>query len=272
MKKSNFSGKFLLNAAYAIVFSYPIVLLSILLISLRSPISNFLFTTFVMFSILVFRFWREGYSDGAKEKVPLKEFALSSLPTWALLSICQTAAVFLFNTQISGNGIFSLALIISGNLNANALRVGKMPQNIAHSFAISLLLNSILYTAFAYLGYRLGILQRETERKHTLSGSDAELRFYKKRPFFTCFIPVFNIIALFPWLIPYLVMPERKLSRLFKICAIMLALLLAMRGLHIIFYLICPIEWAYRIFYFMSAYALCVSYALIAFYDERKPR
>lgn len=100
MKKSNFSGKFLLNAAYAIVFSYPIVLLSILLISLRSPISNFLFTTFVMFSILVFRFWREGYSDGAKEKVPLKEFALSSLPTWALLSICQTAAVFLFNTQI----------------------------------------------------------------------------------------------------------------------------------------------------------------------------
>jgi len=270
LPKFIFFRKFLLNVAYAVVFSYPIVLLSLLIIPLRSPISNFLFTTFIMFAILVFRFWREGYDAAAKERVRISQFISAAIPVWAILAIVQTVIIFFFNTQVSGNGIFSLSLILSGNLNANALRIGKMPENIMPAFPISILLNSILYTAFAYIGYRLGILQRETERKNTLSGNDAEFRFYKKMPFFICFIPLCNIVSLFPWLISYLVMPERKLSRLFKIAAIMLALLLLMRGLHIAFYTICQVEWVYRIFYILTVYALCVAYALIAYYDEQK--
>jgi hypothetical protein len=223
-----------------------------------------------MFSILLFRFWHEGYASAPKERASLREFIFAALPVWAILCICQTVIVFVFNTQVSGNGIFSLALILSGNLDANALRVGEMPENIAPSFALSLVLNSLLYTVFAYLGYRLGILRREAERKNTLSGSDAEFLFYKKLPFFTCFIPLCNIAALFPWLISYLVMPERKLARLFKIALLMFAMLLFMRGLHIIFYMICPIEWCYRIFYILTVYLLCVAYALISYHDERK--
>ena len=270
MKNSRFFGKFLLNAAYAAVFSYPIVLLSLLLISLRSPISNFIFTTVIMFAILLFRFWHQGYSDGAKEKASLRDFIFAAIPVWAMLCIFQSILIFILNNQVSGNGFFSLALILSGNLNANALRIEKMPENIMPAFVISLLLNSILYTAFAYMGYRLGILRREAERKNTLSGSDKELRFYKKLPFFICFIPICNILSLFPWLLSYLVMPERKLSRLFKISALMFALLLLMRGIHMVFYMILPIKWLYFIFYIFTVYSLCVVYALIAYYDERK--
>jgi hypothetical protein len=223
-----------------------------------------------MVSILVFRFWKEGYSDGAKEKSRLVEFILAAIPVWGILCVCQTVIVFIFNIQVSGNGIFSLSLILSGNLNTNALRVGKMPENIAPAFALSLLLNSVIYTFFAYIGYRLGILRREAERKNTLSGSDSELRFYKKLPFFICFIPICNIAALFPWLISYLVMPERKLRRLFKIAALMFTLLFLIRAAHVTFYMIFPIEWIYRIFYIFSIYALCVIYSLIAYYDEKK--
>lgn len=270
MPKFSFFKKFLFNTAYAAVFSYPIVLLSLLIIPLRSPISNFLFTTFIMFAILVFRFWREGYDAAAKERMRLGQFISAALPVWTILAIVQTIMIFFFNTQVSGNGIFSLSLILSGNLNANALRVGQMPENIAPAYLLSILLNSALYTTFAYLGYRLGILRRETERKNTLDGNDAEFHFYKKIPFLMCFIPLCNMVTLFPWLISYLVMPERKLSRLFKIAALMFALLLLMRGLHIAFYTICPVEWVYRIFYILTVYALCVVYALIAYYDERK--
>ena len=270
MEKFRFFGKFFLNAAYAVLFSQALILFLIMVVPLREPTAKFAFTTLLMFLLLVFRFLREGCGENTAERASLREFIFGAMPTWAFFGTLQTIVVFVFNKQVSGNGVFSLALIISGNLSANALRVGEMPENIAPAFALSLLANAVLYTAFAFIGYRLGILRRDTERKNTLSGNNTEFLFYKKLPFFACFIPLWNIVTLFPWLLSYLILPEKKLSRFFGKIAQMFAALLLVRGLRVLFYIICPVKWAYGIFYFLTLYALCVICALIAFRDAEK--
>ena len=269
MNKLHFFGKFFLNTAYTVLFSQAAILFAILIVSLRNPVANFFFTTFLMSAMLIFRFYREGYGEIPSERAGFIGFILGSLPTWAFFSILQTLAVFAFNTQVSGNGVFSLALILSGNFKANALRVGKMPEGVAPAFALSLIINAALYTALAYIGYKFGIMRREAERRNTLNGSTAELEFYKKLPLYSCYIPLWNFATIFPWVLSYLVMPERKLSRFFKKILLMFAALLFMRFLHTSFYLICPVEWAYWIFFAVTLHVFCIACALIAYRDEQ---
>ena len=138
MNKFHFFGKFFLNTAYTVLFSQAAILFAILIVSLRNPVANFFFATFLMSAMLIFRFYREGYGESPSERAGFIGFILGALPTWAFFGILQTLAVFAFNTQVSGNGVFSLALILSGNFKANALRVGKMPEGVAPAFALSL--------------------------------------------------------------------------------------------------------------------------------------
>lgn len=269
LKKFGFFGKFFLNFLYVVLFSQVSVLLVILIIPLKKPIYNFLFTTALMFALLIFRFWREGYGESASSRVSIREFISGALPVWIIFAIYRTCAVFLLNIQVSGDGVFSLSLILSGNMNANALRVGEMPQNIAPAFLLSLFINSVLYTLFAYTGYRLGIWRRNTVRKNTLSGNNKDLLFRQKLPFYSCFIPIVNALTLFPWVLSYLVMPEKKLSRLFGKAAVMFIMLLTVRGIRVAFYTAVPQKTAYYLFCFITSYALCVVFSLIAYKDGK---
>jgi hypothetical protein len=144
-----------------------------------------------------------------------------------------------------------------------------MPQNIAPAFLLSLFINSVLYTLFAYTGYRLGIWRRNTVRKNTLSGNNKDLLFRQKLPFYSCFIPIVNALTLFPWVLSYLVMPEKKLSRLFGKAAVMFIMLLTVRGIRVAFYTAVAQKTAYYLFCFITSYALCVVFSLIAYKDGK---
>lgn len=212
-------------------------------------------------------------------RVSAMRLILLSLPAHALFLIYHLLAIAV-NVSISGSGILALAKLLSGVGMAGgsfSLLLGD-DANVAMFMAmwyISYAVHVVFYIAASCVGYRYGFMKRERERAALLAG-DSEFMQKEAEAHATplakkvMFIPFVNLLPFLPWCFRYVLRTERKLRRFFVRLIPIVLLLLATRGLRVLFYKLTEIMWLNLLFAFVLFYLFGIAVSYIIWRDEKK--
>lgn len=292
----DFLYDFISHFAIAVVLSYGIIyiLIPILGTSFYIPIKYFFVSTILQSAILCFEFFSLGKNQFVLNRVGAKQFVLCALPMWAIYAVCYIvyhgSVIYFpnkyFGNNLSGDGIYALALILCGSsqrsITAQSLLYdpkhgyvspeGPLPQNFIFSLLFSFVLNAVIYTLLAYIFYRSGINERELEKRDILSGTDEASKKVQKWRFYSCFFPLVNYYPIYSWSYDYFVNPEpeRKQKYFWRGILIIILAMTAIELMRYFFYILCKVEWANEIVFYLSLHAVGTIISLVAYFDNKR--
>ncbi len=269
-----FFGRFFLNitvvALLAPIVYYACVLIGmyVLRISLLQAILGFITFTLITAGLIFWRFSSLGYEEKKEDRVGFIPFIAGSLPAWLIYTAVHSMLIFFCGFYI--NAMCALSVVLIGRGKGYFMSFEEVPEGFYEKLVPSFAVNIILYTALAFISYKIGIRYREFSREQTLCGGDAEARIHKKIPIVKCFIPFLNVTVIFWWFVFYLIDPTKKLRRLAKLLILML---LIFGALYLLYFAVANIfssKWVVIPTYWLFLYVSSTLLALIAYKDEKR--
>lgn len=267
-KHLRFFGRFLINIGYVALFEpflyYVIMFLGlyVLRVSFQSGIMALIALMTGAAGLILWRFMDLGYGEKDNERVDIFTFIIGSLPAWAIYIFVH---IVLILCKVYINSVSMIAMVMVGLPNPQ-----ELPASFYGCLVPSFIIVIAIYTAIAFVAYRLGIKRREFSRAQMFSGGNVEARIAKKMPFVKCFIPFVNIAVVFWWFIFYLIDPAKKLRRLFLRLILIFVIYVGMNLLYSAVCLVVTTKLAVIFLYWVEIYAFSTICALIAYKDEKR--
>lgn len=295
-RKRNFFVEFFANFGMATLISYGAVYIYLPALgnTFFLPLQNFFTANIVLAVLVCWRFFTLGKNEFVWNRAKMRQFVICAVPTWLIYAVAYAAyhipTLFIpnryYGKNLSGDGIHALALLFIGedkrSVTAHSLLFemqygwvspdGLLPKSFIIALVASWLLHAAAFTVLAYAAYKVGVNERDIERRDVLKGTDVAFERIERVRFLSCFIPFMNYYPVYSWTYEYFVnpVPERKQRYFWRGVAL---IALGMTGIELfryVFYLICPVEWINAVLFYLSLHAVGIVISLVAYYDNKR--